>query len=327
MINSCKRLEMNRHPQHLYDCVCDLKITKLRLLCAIVMLFFCATKGMPQPEQKKAEEAFRFSVQSQLVEVYFTVTKGNQLVPNLIASDFVLTEDDMTVSVDRLDNQDVPLHIVLLVDLSESIRESLKTIQDAAIAFIDSLKPQDRVMLILFNSEIHSFEQTTDDRQPIIGQIRNARARGMTKLYDSLLVGMNYLDGKPGRKAIVCFTDGQDTSETSSGSAVLSAAKRFGYPIYMIGAGAGLELSSLKIILQEFADTNSGKAFFIQSVHKLRDAFAKVAEELRSAYSLYYYTRVPPDGRWHDLTISTTDPEYAVHSRKGFLARRANPER
>jgi VWFA-related protein len=228
----------------------------------------------------------------------------------------------MPVSVDRLDNQDVPLSIVLLFDISESMQESLKTTQDAAIAFIESLKPQDRVMLVLFNSEIRSFEQTTGDRGPIIREIRNARARGVTRLHESILTGMKLLDGKAGRKAIVCFTDGEDTSDAFSRAAVLNAAARSGFPIYTIGAGAGLELSSLKIILTEFAEINSGRAFFIQSASKLRDAFAEVAEELRSAYVLNYYTRVPQDGRWHELSISTKDPEYAVHCRTGFFARR-----
>jgi Ca-activated chloride channel homolog len=263
---------------------------------------------------------FKFSVQSQLVEVYLTVTSGKQLVPHLTASDFKVTEDGMPVSIDRLDNQDVPLQIVLMCDRSESIRESLKSIKDAATAFVDSLNPEDRVTLILFNSEIRVFPQKTEDRKPIVNVIRNAQVGGMTKLYDSLLTGMKYLDGKPGRKAIVCLTDGEDTSGTSSRIAVLNAAARYGYPIYTIGTGAGLELSTLKIILREFANVNSGRALFIDNIRKLREAFAEIQAELRSAYVLNYYTRIPSDGRWHDLKVTTVDPSLEVHSRKGFFA-------
>jgi len=295
---------------------------KRLLTYAILALFLCCPQGVLLPQQKNEGEGFKFSVRSQLVEIYLTVTKGNQLVPNLRLSDFKVVEDGVPIIADRLDNQEVPLQIVLLFDVSESIRDSLKTIQDAAVAFVDSLSLKDRVMLVLFNSEIRSFEQTTDDRKPIISEIKNAQARGMTKLYDSMLLGMKYLDGKPGRKAIVCFTDGADTSGTSSRVAVLNAAARFGYPIYTIAAGAGLELESPRIILREFAEINSGKAFFLQSLHKLRDAFTEVSAELHSAYMLNYYTRIPPDGRWHDLSISTIDSGYTVHARKGFFATR-----
>jgi len=286
------------------------------LACAIAAGFLLCGQSAPHPEQ----DTLKFSVQSQLVQVYLTVTKGNQLVPNLKLSDFTLREDGMPVSADRLDNQDMPLQIVLLFDISESMQPVLKTTQEAALAFMDSLRLQDRVMLVLFNSEIHSCEQTTDDRGPIIREIRKAQARGATRLYESLLLGMKYLKGKPGRRAMVCFTDGEDTSGRLSRTEVLNAAARFGIPIYTIGAGAGLELASLQIILRQFAEMNSGRAIFIQNVHKLRDAFNEVAAELRSAYVLNYYTRVASDGRWHDLSVRTTDPEYTVHARKGFFA-------
>jgi Ca-activated chloride channel homolog len=287
----------------------------------IILTLLCFGQRIAWPQQEKPE-SFKFSVQSQLVEVFLTVTKGNQLIPNLKASEFTIAEDGMPVPVDRLDSQEVPLQIVLLVDLSESIRPSLKTVQDSAIAFLDSLNAKDRVTLILFNSEIRSFPQETDDRKPIVNEIRNAQARGMTKLYDSMILAMKYLEGKQGRKAIVCLTDGQDTSGTSSGAAVMNAAARFGYPIYMIGAGAGLELASLKIILRQFAEVNSGRAFFIQNMNKLRDAFNEVAAELRSAYVLNYYTSVSQDGRWHTLSINTDNPQYTVNARKGFFAGR-----
>jgi len=291
----------------------------LRLaLMSWLLLWAVAIQGVRAQAPKT--NGLKFSVKSQLVEIYLTVTKHNHLVPNMEASNFSLTEDGKPIAIDRLDSQEVPLQIVLLFDISESVREDLKHIQDAAYAFIASLNPQDRVLLILFNSEIHAFSQTTDDRKNILEEIRNAQAWGTTKLYDALLLGMKHLDGKPGRKAIVCFTDGQDTSGTSSRTAVLNAAAHFGFPIYTIGVGAGLEMGSLRIILQEFAEINSGKALFIENLRKLRAAFQEVAAELHSAYVLNYYTQISPDGRWHELSIVSNDPEQEVRARKGFFA-------
>jgi VWFA-related protein len=271
--------------------------------------------------QKPEPNGPKYSVRSQLVEIYLTVTKGNQRIPHLKASDFQLMEDDAPVPIDHLDTPEAPLQIVLLFDISESIRDSLKEIQDAATLFIESLNAQDRVALIFFNSEIRVFPQETENREPVLGEIRNARAGGITRLYDAMLLGMKYLDGKTGRKAIVCFTDGQDTSGTSSRMVVLNAAARSGYPIYAIGAGAGLELESLQLILGKFAEINGGRSFFIQNLRKLREAFLEVGAELRSAYVLHYYTRVPPDGKWHTIQIRTTDPDFSVLARKGFYAK------
>jgi VWFA-related protein len=176
------------------------------------------------------------------------------------------------------------------------------------------------MMLVLFSSEIRTYPQSGDDRKNILDAIKNAKVGGMTRLHDAMMLGMRWLEDKQGRKAMVCFTDGQDTSATTSRLSVRDAAARFGYPIYMIGTGAGLELSSLKMILGDFARISSGRAFFIQSLGKLRKAFVDVAQELRSAYVLHYYTKVPPDGQWHDLRVETVDPAYTVHARKGFYA-------
>jgi VWFA-related protein len=293
---------------------------KPRLFFSLIMIFAMCVQTKAPLAQKNAEEGFQIAVQTQLVEVYLTVTRGNQLIPNLRAPDFIIAEDGLPVGLDHLDNQDVPLHLALLVDTSESVQDSLDAIQNAAISFINCLHRQDRVTLIFFNSEITVFQQTTDDRNAIIKEIKNAQASGMTRLYDSIILGMRQLEGKHERKAIVCFTDGDDTSGASSRGDVLNAAARSGLPIYTIGAGAGLELSTLKIILQQFADINGGRAFFIQSLNKLRSAFEAVGEELRSAYALSYYTQIPQDGRWHELSIRTVDPQLAVHSRKGFFA-------
>ncbi len=294
---------------------------KHSLSSAIYILLILAGPRIA-PSQQKEQETFRFAVRSQLVEVFLTVSQENQLIPNLGKTDFNLLEDGMPAAVDRVDSQEVPLQVVLLVDLSESIRPSLRTVQEAAITFLDSLKPADRVLLILFNSELQTFEQNTDSRKALIGEIEHSRAHGMTRLYDAMIAGMKYLEGKPGRKAIVCFTDGQDTAGTLSGTAALNAAARFGYPIYMIGSGAGLELDSLKLLLRQFAEVNSGRAYFIQNINKLREAFNKVSEELRAAYVLNYYTNVAQDGRWHNLSVTTVDPSFTVHGRKGFFARR-----
>jgi VWFA-related protein len=297
------------------------QLMRVLSITIVATLLRCA-QGVPFAQQVNNEGGLKYSVQSQLVEIFLTVTNEKQLVSNLAAPDFTITEDGVPVPVDGLNNPDVPLQIVLLVDFSESIRPSLKTLQNSAIAFMDSLKPRDRVTLILFNSDIWFYEQRAEDRNPIIREIRNARAGGMTKLYDAMLSGMKYLQGKPGRKAMVCFTDGQDTSETASANDVMYAAARSGYPIYMSGTGAGLELASLKILLRGFAEINGGKAFFIQSISRLRNAFSEVAAELRAAYVLNYYTQVATDGQWHEFIVSTNNPAYTVHTRKGFFARR-----
>ncbi|HYK91654.1 MAG TPA: VWA domain-containing protein [Acidobacteriota bacterium] len=262
-----------------------------------------------------------FAVRTQLVQIYLTVTDGGHRVDNLAASNFKVSEDGVPVDIHSLDNETVPLQVALLLDTSESMREALPFVQEAALDFVNSLRPIDRVTLIPFSTDIRCVSQLTDDRGIILQAIRNTEAHGTTKLYDALLFAMKHLSGKDGRKAIVSFSDGEDTAQTSSLRVVLNAAARYGYPIYTVGAGAGLQRESLKRILRQLAEVNSGKMFFEDDTGALHTVFEEVAAELRSAYVLSYYTQVPFDGRWHDVQIEPTNPAYRIHCRRGFYAR------
>jgi VWFA-related protein len=288
-------------------------------LMALTCLANPAVSQDPKPQGEPQELTYR--VQSQLVQIYLTVTEGTQRISDLKQSDFSVAEDAVAKDIDRLDSGTVPLQVALLLDTSESMREALPSTQEAAAYFVESLSVRDRVTLVPFNSDIRSIPQLSDDRAPILHAIRSTQAVGGTKLYDALLFAMKHLSGKEGRKAIVAFSDGEDTARSSSLNIVMAAAARYGFPIYSIGAGAGLRRDSLKRVMRQLADINSGKMYVVEDPRDLRDAFAEVASELSSAYVLNYYTQVPFDGRWHDVKISLSNPKYRVHCRRGFYAK------
>ena len=288
-------------------------------LMALTCLANPAVSQDPKPQGEPQDLTYR--VQSQLVQIYLTVTEGTQRISDLKQSDFSVSEDGVAKDIDRLDSGTVPLQVALLLDTSESMREALPSTQEAAAYFVESLSVRDRVTLVPFNSDIRSIHQLSDDRAPILHAIRSTQAVGGTKLYDALLFGMKHLSGKEGRKAIVAFSDGEDTARSSSLNIVMAAAARYGFPIYTIGAGAGLRRDSLKRVMRQLADINSGKMYVVEDPRDLREAFTEVSSELSSAYVLNYYTQVPFDGRWHDVKISLSNPKYRVHCRRGFYAK------
>jgi VWFA-related protein len=290
-------------------------------LCACAAFACFAYPAASGQEPGDTASGLTYSVKSQLVQIYMTVTDGGRMVTDLTARDLAIFEDGASKAIARLDNATVPLQVALLFDMSASMLDALPTIQEAATYFIESLRPEDRVTLVLFNTEIQCVPQLTADRGPLLEAIRKAQARNGTRLHDALFFAMKYLSDKEGRKVIVCFTDGDDTAHTTSLPLVLNAAARYGYPIYAIGAGAGLRSERMKSMLRKLAEINSGRMYFKEDPRDLRSAFADIASELRDAYVLNYYTQVPYDGRWHDLRIVLQDPRCKIHSRKGFYAK------
>jgi VWFA-related protein len=291
---------------------------------ALVIHLLFGLSGLPA--QEPAPEGATFQIQSQLVQMYISISEGNRRIPELSASELVLTEDGKPKEIDRVDSANVPLQVALLLDTSGSMLETLGITQEAAVSFVEALEPADRVHFIPFNSDIRLVPQLTGDRTPIVSAIRQTQARGATKLYDALLFAMRHLGGLEGRKAIVLFSDGEDTARISSLETVLNAAARLGYPIYAIAARASLRSELLGRILRQLAEINRGRMFVVDEPRSLGKAFGAVAAELRSMLVVNYYTDVRHDGRWHDVSISPTNPRLKVQSRKGFFARTgANP--
>ncbi|MFH1573407.1 MAG: VWA domain-containing protein [Acidobacteriota bacterium] len=292
------------------------------LIPACLFLLAAPECTVAQTVQTQADRSSpTFAVQSQLVQIHLTVQDGARLVTDLGVAGFALFEDGVEKEVYRLDSTSIPLQVALLLDTSGSMRDALEETREAAVSFVSALREGDRVTFIPFQTHIRSFAQSTEDTGPIVRAIRSTRAGGATKLYEALLFAMKSLSGKAGRKAIVVFSDGEDTARSSSLNMVVNAAGRFGYPIYAIAAGAGRQNENLKRVLRQLSEMNSGKLLFGGEPGGLRDAFSKVAEELRSAYLLNYYTDVPFDGRWHDLEVRAADPRHRIQHRRGFYAR------
>ena len=101
--------------------------------------------------------------------------------------------------------------------MSYSTTFKIDEIQNAAIAFIDQLRPDDRVMVVSFDEDVHMLCEPTNDRKQIYSAIRSTKIATGTSLYEAVELAMNSrLRSIKGRKAIVLFTDGVDTTSRRS---------------------------------------------------------------------------------------------------------------
>ena len=289
---------------------------------AVFALVFPAHPASAQTQNSPGDSTdLTYAVRSQLVQVHLTVTDGDRPVGGLSLSDFRVSEDGIARRIERLDATPMPLQIALLLDVSESMRGVLQATKAAAVHFVQSLSPGDRVTLVTFNSDLRVTVHETDDFKPILDGIDNASARGVTKLHEALLLALKHLSNLEGRKAVVVFSDGEDTAYGSPLDVVLRAAEVYGFPIYALCAGEGLRNDRLKQVLRKLTQANGGRMFLVDGIADLRTAFMRLATELRSIYVLNYYTQAAMDGGWHSIEIEVKKPRLEVHSRKGFYAR------
>ena len=191
-----------------------------------------------------------------LVTVPVTVLDRNgRYVPQLRRENFRLYENGQEQKIAYFATTDSPFSVVLLIDTSGSTQWRLDDIHDAAINFVGKLKPTDSVMVMSFDDRIKVECKPTTERDAITKAIRHTRTGGGTRLYDAVdEILKKQLRTIPGRKAVVLFTDGVDTtSHRATYESTMRLAEESDAPIYSVdydtsgmgGIGGGVHAPGL----------------------------------------------------------------------------------
>jgi len=196
------------------------------LLLFAICLGACAAAFTQDKKPKENDEVIR--IDTQLVDVPIAVTTaGGQPVRGLKATNFVVYEDGKPQEIADFSTTTEPFEVALVLDTSGSTRGDIQLIQRAALYFVDSLRPGDRVAVLGYNtkrtqtqayavSEVLS--PLTGDRKKLRAAIDNIQMSNGTPYYDSLLdVAEKVFHDNPteefrGRRALVALTDGVDSS-------------------------------------------------------------------------------------------------------------------
>jgi len=266
-----------------------------------------------------------------LVTVPVTVLDRNgRYVPPLRRENFRILENGVEQKIAYFATTDSPFTVVLLIDTSGSTHFRLDEIQGAAIDFVGKLKSNDSVMVMSFDDRIEVQCKATTDRDEITRAIKRTRTGGGTRLYDAVEdIFKKQLNTISGRKAVVLFTDGVDTtSYRASYDSTIRLAEESDAPIYSVDydtsgtgsilsgpGGGGLPLPGGRggiIIgspfprtgpggvgmgdykravkyLHALSDTTGGRFYSGDSLFGISQAFTWIAEELGRQYSLGYY--------------------------------------
>ena len=140
------------------------------------------------------------------------IDRDGKFVPFLNKRDFRLYEDGVEQDIENINSVETPFHVALVLDTSHSTVFKMKDIQNAAFAFVQQLKRDDQVMVVSFDSKVRFHCEFTSDYDALRQAIYETRTGGSTKLYEAVDKVIDRLEPIQGRKAIVLFTDGVDTS-------------------------------------------------------------------------------------------------------------------
>ena len=256
------------------------------------------------------------------VVLWATATdKDDRLVPNLQEKDFKVLEGGKQQKVLEFAAENRPITLAILLDTSGSMREQIKEVHQAAGSFVDTLRPEDKALVIDFNENVVLIQDLTSDHAALKEAITSTEPIGPTAIYDALHATYRKLRPVEGRKAMVLLSDGDDTASETKLERIIDQSKRNNVLIYGIGLGAGFGDGPRKNVLRQFAESTGGRAFFIGKATELETAYQQIAEELRRQYLLTYETGIAEwNGKWVEVEVQSTQPGVKVRARRGFFA-------
>lgn len=278
-----------------------------------------------------ASQAPTFRQHIDFVNVGVTVAgKKRQLVADLSANDFALYEDGTPQQIFAFASgaePGPPLHVGVLLDVSESQQLDLGFTQTAVIKFLSAMPDAADMTFIDFGSSVRGARYAQAEFPRLVERVRHLRAEGYTALYDA--IGL-YLDGaaeQDGRKVMVLYTDGADTSSRLNLSKLMKRLKASDVTVYAIGALENQPQSvqfMQRALLAEIAAATGGTAFFTSRVRDLDRIYEQVLGEVRAQYTIgYVSTNEKTDGAWRKINIKITRADaksLRVRARKGYYA-------
>ena len=278
----------------------------------------------------QARQAPPFRTAVDVVNVAVTVMdrKGNP-VAGLTADDFEVVEEGTPQTVRYFAAGDTagdqpPMHLGLLIDVSESMGDDLAFSKTAAVRFLNTLTDAVDITLVDFDTEIRTARYSQNEYARLIERIRLKKAAGDTALYDAI---GTYLDGaaeQDGRKVMLLYTDGGDTRSALGLSGLMALLKASDVTVYAIGElehQSTLSRNNQRAILQQIADATGGRAFFPLAVKELDSVYEKVLAEIRAQYTLgYMSSNEKKDGKWRKIDVRVKSKELRTRARRGYFA-------
>ncbi len=306
---------------------------KTRLLIALALTLSWVA---PVPLAAQARpQAPVFGTGIEIINLSLSVTDvRNNFVTDLLQRDFAVFEDGIRQELTLFTHEDLPISLVLLIDTSASMEEKLKTAQEAAIRFTKTLRAQDLAQVVQFNERATPLQTFTNDLGALEKAIRATEASGPTALHNALYVALKDLGrdkraAELRRRAIVILSDGEDTASLVTDDQVLELARKSEINIYAISLRPQRAqdrqrqaFSQAEYLLNALTRETGGRAYFPTSVGELDSVYERIAEELRTLYSVGYVSaNLRRDGKWRRIVVRVPEREgLQIRHKLGYYA-------
>jgi len=224
------------------------------------------------------------------------------------------------------EREELALNLGMLFDTSQSMRKDLRLSQESAIRFLEAIPRARDLLLVFFDRDIRLSRYNSENQQGIFERILETKGEGYTALYDAIAVYLSRVADTPGRKVLVIFTDGDDTTSQVPPQEVQRLVRSSDATIYPVAFPGEHRPSSsdalrARSFLHSLAELSGGRVFEPTASRQLAGIYAAILDELGTQYVLGYVSDNPKrDGKFRKITVELSRPALRARHRRGYDA-------
>jgi len=326
------------------------RIAPLLLFIGLMVFTWQGFAASPEPSTSQTAPVIHVSTNLVMVDTFVQNKKTGDLIGPLGAKDFEVYEDGVLQPISYFSRDQLPLSVVFLFDLTDTVRPVLKPLAEAANEILGHLKPQDEVAILVFSSHTEILQDFTTDRSLAAAAVAKAsdmESKEGTFIHEDMYEAVERAMKStiPGsRRALVWLTDGTSNYENSmtrktigksapaqlhskaeatesllhAGVVVSALIEKSAMTDAVVAAGA---LSPLFFLIgartgdiRKYADITGGP---VLKTNK-EEAAARLAlliDQLRSRYTLGYYpVNSRAEGAFCNLQVKLRPEFFKQHS-------------
>jgi VWFA-related protein len=322
-------------------------LSRLFVCLALSSLFFVRANSQTSL-QSEDQETIKLKTDLVVVDALARDKKSREIIRGLKLQDFELYEDGAKQQIEYFGQDKLPISLVLLLDISGSVRPVVEKIREGALQTLQRLKPEDEVALMVFSGWTELIQDFTKDRELVQNKLAQAleKTGGGTRIHEAILKAARqtrYSTNPLSRRAILVITDNQgymsryddtiseqdvrqtliESGATVCGVIVRSILNVFDTLVFQPMSSEQIKRTTINPSVEETGGEITGA-----SKEDINTRIGEMIEHLRSRYSLGYApTNQVYDGRYRKITVTLSTEarrrlgnDIVISARKGYYA-------
>jgi Ca-activated chloride channel family protein len=267
------------------------------------------SKETSKPGTAKTSDDDQIKLKTKLVSLTVTVADPlGRFVTGLKKENFVVHDDDVRQEIAHFGDEDAPITMGFIYDVSGSMSSLTSQSFLALRRFFDTSHEDDEYFIIAFNSKPQLVQDFTASPTEITSRVTFVKAKGSTALYDAVYLGIEKANqGRHKKRALLLISDGEENNSRYSFKELRDRLKESDVAVYSLGisrysAGTG--------VLEGISNSSGGRTFLTWDEPQFRDIYTRIAIMLRHQYVIGFY---PSDAErkvdWHNVRVSIQAPK------------------